>query len=257
MNDKLKELIQPYWVEEQQGVYIPLIDKVLLKNNVPAMSYDDYMEYAKSNGVQIATRDDLLQIYLQKVEINKILKEHDGDTLAFTWLGSSSKSDSDMGLVVHIGLGNWRYSSKHYSYVSRAVVDLKSKKTNNMKQFNLEEYLKDPNKKVVTRDGRNVRIICTDRKGTEYSVVALCTMSNVSEDCYFYFPNGKMYLSSDSCLDLFFAPEKKEGWLNLYKDENGRVAIGTVYPSESEKDAMMESKYTKDYVATCKIEWEE
>ena len=29
MNDKLKELIQPYWVEEQQGVYIPLIDKVL------------------------------------------------------------------------------------------------------------------------------------------------------------------------------------------------------------------------------------
>lgn len=36
MNDKLKELIQPYWVEGQQGVYIPLIDKVLLKDNVPA-----------------------------------------------------------------------------------------------------------------------------------------------------------------------------------------------------------------------------
>ena len=35
-----------------------------------------------------------------------------------------------------------------------------------MKQFNLEEYLKDPNKKVVTRDGRNARIVCTDRKGT-------------------------------------------------------------------------------------------
>ena len=32
MNDKLKELIQPYWVEEQQGVYIPLIDKVLMTN---------------------------------------------------------------------------------------------------------------------------------------------------------------------------------------------------------------------------------
>ena len=36
MNNKLKELIQPYWVEEQQGVYIPLINKVLLKDNVPA-----------------------------------------------------------------------------------------------------------------------------------------------------------------------------------------------------------------------------
>lgn len=33
-----------------------------------------------------------------------------------------------------------------------------------MKQFNLKEYLKDPNKKVVTRDGKNVRIICTDRQ---------------------------------------------------------------------------------------------
>ena len=57
MNSKLKELIQPYWIEEQQGVYIPLIDKVLLKNNVPEMHYEDYMEYAKSNGVQIATKD--------------------------------------------------------------------------------------------------------------------------------------------------------------------------------------------------------
>ena len=125
-----------------------------------------------------------------------------------------------------------------------------------MKQFDLKEYLKDPNKKVVTRDGRNARIVCTDRKGTEYSVVALCTMSSGSEDCYFYFPNGRMYLSADSCMDLFFAPEKKEGWLNLYKDENGRVAIGTVYPIESEKDAKMASE-DKDYVATCKITWEE
>ena len=126
-----------------------------------------------------------------------------------------------------------------------------------MKQFNLEEYKKNPNRKVITRDGRSVRILCTDRKGTEYLVIALCTMSNESEDCYFYFPNGRMYLSADSCMDLFFAPEKKEGWLNLYKDENGRVAIGTVYPIESEKDAKMESKSIKDYVATCKIEWEE
>lgn len=60
----------------------------------------------------------------------------------------------------------------------------------------------------------------------------------------------------DSHLDLFFAQEKKEGWLNLYKDGNGRVAIGTVYPIESEKDARMASA-DKDYVATCKITWEE
>ena len=124
-----------------------------------------------------------------------------------------------------------------------------------MKQFNLEEYLKDPNKKVVTRDGRNVRIICTDRKGTEYSVVSLCTMSNESEDCYFYFPSGKMYLSADSCLDLFFAPEKKEGWINLYKI-NSSISPGPLtYNTKKEAESAIGNR--PDYISTIKIEWEE
>lgn len=127
MNNKLKELIQPYWVEEQQGVYIPLIDKVLLKNNVPEMPYGDYMEYAKSNGVQIATKDELLQMYLQKDEINKILKKHGGDMLD-TWFGSSSESVSGIKFVVHLGSGYCYTTDRIYCYASRAVADLKSKK---------------------------------------------------------------------------------------------------------------------------------
>lgn len=126
MNDKLKELIQPYWVEEQQGVYIPLIDKVLLKNNVPEMPYEDYMEYAKSNGVQIATKDELLQMYLQRDQINKILEKHNGDMLD-TWFGSSSKHGLYSEWLVNFGSGYCYYTSNHYSYVSRAVADLKLK----------------------------------------------------------------------------------------------------------------------------------
>lgn len=126
MNNKLKELIQPYWVEEQQGVYIPLIDKVLLKNNVPEMPYGDYMEYAKSNGVQIATKDELLQMYLQRDQINKILEEHNGDMLD-TWFGSSSKHGLYSEWLVNFGSGYCYYTSNHYPYVSRAVEDLKSK----------------------------------------------------------------------------------------------------------------------------------
>ena len=41
-----------------------------------------------------------------------------------------------------------------------------------MKEFNLTEYLKNPSQKVITRDGREVRIICTDVKG-EYPIMAL------------------------------------------------------------------------------------
>ena len=122
-----------------------------------------------------------------------------------------------------------------------------------MKQFNLKEYLKDPNKKVVTRDGRNARIVCTDRKGTEFSVVALCTMSSGSEDCYFYLPSGRMYLSADSCLDLFFAPEKHTAWINIYKSEDGVYANSGLFES---KEEALENSYSLK-IATCKIEWEE
>lgn len=125
MNDELNKLIQPYWVEEQQGVYIPLIGKVLLKGNVPIMPYSASIEYAKTNGVQIATKEELLQMYLQKDEINKILKEHNGDTLD-GWFGSSSEFNS-YEWVVHFGSGYCSYAYKFISYVSRTVVDLKIK----------------------------------------------------------------------------------------------------------------------------------
>ena len=126
-----------------------------------------------------------------------------------------------------------------------------------MKQFNLEEYLKDPNKKVVTRDGRNVRILCTNQKGTEYSVVALCTMSNGSENCCFYLPNGRRYWSADadSCLDLFFS-EKHEGWVNLYDHSEGTY-LGRVYSSKEVAEDMGKKCGLQHYITTIKIEWEE
>ena len=42
-----------------------------------------------------------------------------------------------------------------------------------MRPFNLDEYLKNPKLKVTTRDGKDVRIICTNAKGTRFPVVAL------------------------------------------------------------------------------------
>ena len=127
-----------------------------------------------------------------------------------------------------------------------------------MKQFDLKEYLKDPNKKVVTRDGRDVRIICTDRRGGYHPILALCTMSNESENLYSYLPNGRMYLSADadSCMDLFFAPEKKEGWVNLYNLSESPY-LGSVYSSKEVAEAMSKKCGLHPYIATIKIEWEE
>lgn len=125
-----------------------------------------------------------------------------------------------------------------------------------MKQFNLEEYLKNPNKKVVTRDGRSVRIRCTDRKGEGQPIVALVKTPDRDEEYVgTYREDGRWSTSGcASDLDLFFATERKEGWANLYNRGNIDY-IGCVYTSKEEAE---ENKGNKEsYVATVKIEWEE
>ena len=125
-----------------------------------------------------------------------------------------------------------------------------------MKQFNLEEYLKDPNKKVVTRDGRNVRIVCTDRQGGDHPILILCSASDGIESCFSCFPNGRRYVDIDSCVDLFFAPEKHEGYINVYGDGDDYYTGGTeIYSSEAEAVSRAMKKF--GYVKTVKVEWEE
>lgn len=120
----------------------------------------------------------------------------------------------------------------------------------------MEEYLKNPNRKIVTRDGKNVRIICTDKRKTIYPIIALCLMNDGSEFCHDYLPNGKMYSNSDSCLDLFFAPEKHEGWLNLYKG-NTYYHLGSTIFYQSESEAKKRIVKNCGYVGTIKVEWED
>ena len=124
----------------------------------------------------------------------------------------------------------------------------------NMKPFNLNEYLKNPSKKLVTGGGRKVRIICTDRKDADYPIVALISNNcGNGEDTLYYTKEGKFYTDSTGSLDLFFAPEKKEGWINLFRDptDNG-IYCSRIYPT---KERAMES--IGAFYTTIKVEWEE
>ena len=126
-----------------------------------------------------------------------------------------------------------------------------------MKEFNLTEYLKNPSQKVVTRDGREVRIICTDAKGDEPIIALVYNNIREEENVYTYNRYGYFYGDNDSCLDLFFTPVKKEGWINLFKDKeiNYPYIPGIIHDSEEEaKEAI---KGDPDFIATIKIEWEE
>ena len=126
-----------------------------------------------------------------------------------------------------------------------------------MKEFNLDEYLKNPSQKVVTRDGREVRIICTDAKGDEPIIALVYNNIREEENVYTYNRDGYFYGDNDSCLDLFFAPVKKEGWVNLFKDKeiNYPYIPGIIH--DSEEDAKEAIKGDPDFIATIKIEWEE
>ena len=122
-----------------------------------------------------------------------------------------------------------------------------------MKPFNLKEYLKNPLRKVVTRDGRNVRIICTNAKGN-FPIIALVETYNGNETVLRLKENGRFYNDTENYSDLFFAPIKKEGWVNMYKIRSGGAQIGQIYSSKEEAEM---GRKDANYISTAKIEWEE
>ena len=126
-----------------------------------------------------------------------------------------------------------------------------------MKQFDLKEYLANPSRKVVTRDGCPVRILCTDKKSYNEQIVGLIMGDSGMEFISTWTQQGKSFFNSDTPNDLFFASEKHEGWVNIYKSKYDGYESSQVY--QRKEDAESE-KYINDsdvYITTIKIDWEE
>lgn len=127
-----------------------------------------------------------------------------------------------------------------------------------MRPFNLEEYLKNPSKKMVTRSGYNARIICTDRKDADYPIIALVSRESIEkESTLYYTKEGRFYVNGLSESDLFFVAERREGWINIYKGADGNSYVGDSYIFKSEENAEKTGMTDKDYIGAIKIEWEE
>ena len=126
-----------------------------------------------------------------------------------------------------------------------------------MKQFNLKEYLENPSRQVVTRNGLPVRIICTDAKDT-FPIIGLVKGYCGTEYANRFKENGEHtdnYSHIKSPFDLFFAPVKKEGWVNIYYNVCGTVSTDTtVFPT---KEFAQASRKYQHYIDTVHIEWEE
>ena len=119
-----------------------------------------------------------------------------------------------------------------------------------MKLFSLEEYLANPSKKVITRGGDTVKIHCTNYHG-EKPIIAEIEGSGESIS---YDKAGRYFPDTESVRDLFFAPEKHEGWINIYRDlKINNLYCRYVHTSEEEAKGNAMS----NAIATVKIEWEE
>lgn len=124
-----------------------------------------------------------------------------------------------------------------------------------MKPFSIGEYLKNPNRELVTRDGREVRIICTDRKDADYPIVALISNKfGDGESAMYYTEEGKSDTDSTSSLDLFFATKKREGWINICSSriEPDAYCGKMIHPTKADAKC-----FANNAIATIKIEWEE
>ena len=123
-----------------------------------------------------------------------------------------------------------------------------------MKQFNLQEYLAHPERKVVTRDGRPVRIICTDSDAEAGPIVAIVTMDDKKKRVLNYYENGTFFaLDSSSVDDLFFAPNIVKRWGIVYRKAE------RLFDTREEAEKWMEEadEGEKKFCSVCKVEWEE
>lgn len=82
-----------------------------------------------------------------------------------------------------------------------------------MKQFNLDEYnrlkAEGEEPRIVTRGGRDVRIICTDKNDSRYPIVALIWECD-EEEIHLFRHDGRYFSTYDDGNDLFFADLEEE-----------------------------------------------
>jgi len=127
-----------------------------------------------------------------------------------------------------------------------------------MKPFDLE--LAKQGTPVCTRDGRNARIICFDRKNPNnmFPIVALVEYNGV-EKHYHYTNEGKFgegrFGICEYGEDLMMATEKHEGYLNIYGKKNMRYTSSLIH--DTFEKAVELGKDGKEYITTVKITWEE
>lgn len=106
-----------------------------------------------------------------------------------------------------------------------------------MEQFSLEKWLQDKSRKVVTRDGRPVRIVCADSPIPHHPIAGF-----VECDLFTWTDDGKVIYDGkrEDKNDLFFADEENR----LTEFENKLLAFALMFNANIEEEKI-------EYVKEC------
>ena len=144
--------------------------------------------------------------------------------------------------------------------IKQTKEDMEEKKLN-LKPFDIHKAREG--KPVCTRDGRKARIICFDSNGGRPIVALVTECDDEEETPYKYHCDGSYNCQSiPSDNDLMMLPEKKEGWVNIYKSDNGTYYTGAIFYEKN--DALVNTAeieittgIPRDCIDTINISWEE
>ena len=128
----------------------------------------------------------------------------------------------------------------------------------NLKPFDIQKAREG--KPVCTRDGRKARILCFDAQNKDYPIVALVKNENKDKEYVTtYRKDGSVNPYNQNKNDLMMLPEKKEGWVNVYRDCDGAniTKDDNIYSSKEAAIASAQFIDGDSYVTTAKINWEE
>ena len=124
-----------------------------------------------------------------------------------------------------------------------------------LKEFDLQAA--KSGKTVCTRDGRKARILCFDRrlfyKNVSYPILAVVERSDGEDDVCGYNEKGKVLIEDGAEYkdDLMMFPEKKEGWVNLYRYST------PIYETEEKAISCVGSEKRNEYIDSVKVQWYE
>ena len=122
--------------------------------------------------------------------------------------------------------------------------------TRKLKPFDIQKAKEG--RPVCTRDGRKARIIAFDKKGFR-AIVGL--VDDGDKETLMLYDEAGRSIGDVSEFDLMMPPEKKEGWVNVYKGIDGITFSKHPYPSKEE--AIKNAGIMSNRIDTVKICWEE